>query len=307
MATWLRPAAATTGTLFAPAATTAPASNAPVVNTQPSAQSGVYDTARTYDVGAGVTGALSYAIQTPVTGYSINDSGVVSYDGTRADPGIHSIVVVAYELAGQSGDSTVLSAYTDQLNLPYAAVIDYPPVATAPEGTLKQDGNIDGVVGSTWEVTSIPSGATISSTASDFDGGVLSGTVPDSAGTYTFAWRYWDGSTVDSGGDAAMVTGSRDEVVSGSVANLGWTGTLRNYENSANIADGAIEYRVTLEADDSEVIDWTTGTVASGVLTIDNEAFGAVDRRHFLDLRRGSSPTWTLLAKLAIVTVDLDA
>lgn len=89
--------------------------------------------------------------------------------------------------------------------------------------------------------------------------------------------------------------------------NYGWVGTLRDYTNSANIANGDIEYRVTLESDDSEVIDWTTGSIVNGVLTIDNQALGAVDRRHFLDLRRGSSPSWTLLAKLAIVTVDLDA
>ena len=98
-----------------------------------------------------------------------------------------------------------------------------------------------------------------------------------------------------------------DPFTTAAAVNLGWTDTLRNYANTADIADGPIEYRVEQVSDDSLLIDWTSGSVVGGVLTIDNEAFASVGNECWLRLRRGSTGAWTLSAMAAVSAVDLNA
>lgn len=207
------------GTFFGSYAVT---DGSPVVNSPPGNQSGVYNVAQDVDVGAGVVGALSYGIVPAITGLTVSDLGVVSYDGSLADPVNLSVVVLAYEGVGQSGASTPI-AYTHRLNLPVLATLFYQGYghATAPGGTLKQDGDIDGdgTGLDTWEITSMAAGVVVEA----LPGGFLEGTVPDAEGSYVIAWRYWDGTV--------LTTGFATEVVSDAAVTIVSVSAVRN--NSA--------------------------------------------------------------------------
>lgn len=197
----------------------------PVVNQQPTDRLTVYNVVATYDVGALVSNAQSFAIVPAVSGFSVNDAGIVTSDGTRAGAGRHTLNVVAYPEAAQGGQGVALNPFVWALNYATPAAVEFPPgsglYGPAPDprsvffGQTVQQGD-------TWEAFNVPAGFQIT----EIDGGLFTFTnlQENPVGVYAFdvRWCAADGTPKTTfAGSFEVVDGAAPPVISAAqVTNL---------------------------------------------------------------------------------------
>jgi hypothetical protein len=308
MATWFRTSEATGGTFFAPSETAA--STAPTVNTQPSNQSArEWDSTFTIDVGSGVTGALSYAISPAVDGFSVNDSGVVSYDGAgNGSARAVTLNVIAYELAAQSGASTALNAFTQPLIYGAPAAIEYPPSSGSYAPFPHPENAFFGRAveqGDTWEPDNVPSGFTVTPDATDAGMFTVTNVAGNLEGTYSFDVRWAAASGAPKTGFSVSFDVFGEEippVFSGTIPTQSWTLgqaitalDLNNYfdPNPATytLLSGSLPGGITIA---SGVISGTPTASATGSLQYrGSNAYGSDDTNTFAFSVTATAPTFS--------------